>query len=99
MTAKFEYGIENRYIDVTSIVFENFHNKDTNEIIIPSNTVYFKYFTDPLVGIHKHLRVTYNNLSLLIKDDAPFRLNLNSQIPHKLVCIYFINCYMSPYYM
>ena len=98
---QFEYGIENHYINVTNKIYNSFLD-DIGNIIIPSNVSYNNHFSDPYPEKTKHLKVKlYNNdQSIYIKEDTPFQISMSmiSQPLPDIICVYFINCYISPLY-
>lgn len=63
-----EYGIHDRYLDVTSQAWFRYGHQNT--LIIPAGPKQFNsYFTDPCPGVVKVLRITVGTTSYLIQED------------------------------
>jgi FkbM family methyltransferase len=67
------YGIQNNCIDVTNVCMEKLKNGDI--IIIPHNEhTRSRYFTDPLIGVHKFVIINGN----MYDDNLELRINVAS---------------------
>lgn len=95
----FSYGSNaESYKNVTEIVVKNFEKDRKIEI---SNKKYNDYFTDVKSCVLKHLKIDIDGMpSLYVKENASFMLDLSGDINNTsdLTVVYFINCYISPYY-
>lgn len=96
---KFEYGIENKYNDVTSIISQN-HYKDG---IIELDGLYNNYFDDHVDGKIKHIKISYipdKCNSLYIKENTPLKIITSKiNIRCELYCVYFISCNINKFYI
>jgi len=72
---KFEYGIENQYKDITNQVFAKciqFVGENDWEVSIPIvDDRRDELFGDPLPGIHKLIKVTYNDETKIYDETPP----------------------------
>src|SRR5271170_6540410 len=84
MNYRFEYGCDNNYLDVTSIVMNNFVNTHPN--IVTINDIYYNdYFTDPSPQILKYLKITNlsNNIVFYWPENTNLTLDLNEDITYQ----------------
>jgi len=89
------YGINNKYIDVTSIIYSNFVNN--NKLIIPKNTNLNELFSDPVPGVKKQLiiKLLKNN-----KNVKTYGQEENNLLTHDIsINIYNNNNYNTQHYL
>jgi FkbM family methyltransferase len=92
---EFFYGIENYYVNVTSICLSKLNHNDI--ITIPtSDNVRARYFSDHLPGIHKMVRIIHNDQCVTYDEYCTIKIDLvnntittitNNSIDDKLVSI------------
>lgn len=69
------YGIENHYVNVTSICLSKLNHNDI--ITIPtSDNVRARYFSDHLPGIHKMVRIIHNDQCVTYDEYCIIKINL-----------------------
>jgi FkbM family methyltransferase len=73
------YGIENHYVNVTSICLSKLNHNDI--ITIPtSDNVRARYFSDHLPGIHKMVRIIHNDQCVTYDEYCIIKINLLNNI-------------------
>lgn len=72
---KIRYGVDNLLIDVTTICLSRF--KSGNNVYIPSTErLRAKYFTDPLIGVHKKIVISIDGIDKGYDEDHHVMINL-----------------------
>jgi hypothetical protein len=80
---KFEYGIDNHYVDVTNIVYNKcIHCFDNNwYIFVPiSHSYRDEIFSDPLPGIHKNIQITQQLKKEIYDEYTEIKIKINKLI-------------------
>lgn len=73
---KIEYGLNDKYFDITQHVLR--YHTIKNIIKIPTDdSVRAWLFGDPLVGIVKHIKITYNGQTTTYSDKEEINLDIS----------------------
>ena len=88
-----KYGIENNNIDVTEICYKLLKNLSTGIINIPyGDNLRSKYFTDPLIGIHKSIYIYIDNVEYVFDEYKRIKIDtINNKIIDNTINYEFIN--------